>query len=274
MTEQRLQNAFTDVDKSNMPQRRVQYLDFQRTIAFTQMYKQRARTLLDVQPGHLVLDAGCGTGQDACETARLVGSSGHVIGFDFSQVMLDTARQRAQDTVLPISFQQGDIHHLPFAAGYFDRCYADKTFQHVADPGQALSELVRVLKPGGRLVSVDPDHDTMVLASPYPELTHRFLRFSRSGMRQPDIAHQAYAFFKDAGFIDVTVEPLTWIQTDYEAIREFVPYAENMRFAQKQGAFTGAEADQWIAAFEESVRTGRFLRAVTYFITVGNKPAS
>lgn len=57
MSEQRLTSGFTDVDKTAMPEEYIQLLDAQQSMAFVQLYKQRARTLLDLQPGQQVLDS-------------------------------------------------------------------------------------------------------------------------------------------------------------------------------------------------------------------------
>ena len=236
MSTQRPRSEFTAVDQAGMPHAYVDCMDFQHHAAFVQQYKTRARDLLDLQPGQHVLDAGAGTGEDARALATYVGSTGQVVGLDLSQTMLEVAKQRSQGLDLPLRFCQADLHHLPFADATFDRCYADKTFQHLLHPRQALSELVRVLKPGGRLVVVDPDHETHVLDSPYPEVTRRFFRFRSDGLRQPGIAHQQYALFQEAGLRAVTVEPLTWVTTDYETIRPVSSFVEGMRLAQGPGS--------------------------------------
>lgn len=186
--------------------------------------------------------------------------------------MLTKATSRGLETLLPVSFLQGNLHQLPFADNTFDRCYADKTFQHLPNPKQALAELIRVTKPGGRLVIVDPDHDTHVLDTPYPEVTHRFFRFRSAGIRQPDIAHRQYALFREYGLRDIEVEPLTWVTTDYETIQPVSHFIEGMCLAQQQGVVTTEEATQWIASLEGAIQTGRFFHAVTYFITTGCKP--
>jgi hypothetical protein len=90
-------------------------------------------------------------------------------------------------------------------------------------------------------------------------------------MRQPDIAHRLYALFKDAGLLDVQVEPLVRLITDYEMIRPVAHYIEGMRLAQNCGVVTQEEADQWILYLEEAMRTGRFFHAIMWFITIGRK---
>src|SRR5258708_1002783 len=128
MSDQRPRSEFADVDQANVPESYVQLLDVQRSIPFVQMYKQRARNMLDLQPGQQVLDVGAGTGEDALEMARLVAPTGQVVGMDFSQTMVNVAQQCHEASNLPLRFTQGDAHHLPFANNIFDRCYADKTF--------------------------------------------------------------------------------------------------------------------------------------------------
>ena len=241
-------------------------------MTFVQQYKQRCRRLLDLYPGLQVPDAGAGIGEDAQEMAKLVALNCLVMGLDVSQIMIDEARQRVQDPTLPLRFVQGDLQQLPFADGMFDRCFASRPFQHLQDPKRALSELVRVTKPEGLLVIVDTDHETRVIDTPYPDITRRFLRFRNDGMRQPDIAHRMYALFKDAGLIEVQVEPLTQVTTDYETVRSVAHLMEGMRLAQQYGIVTTEEAERWILYLEEAIRTERFFMSMTSFITRGRKP--
>ncbi len=272
MSNQRPRSEFIDVDHASSPQGYVECMDAQHGMDFIQMYKRRARTLLDLQPGLRVLDVGSGTGEDACEIARLVAPTGGVIGLDYSQTMVDEAQQRCQDLHLPAKFVQGDARRLSFADNTFDRCYASKTFQHLPDPQQALAEMIRVTRPGGLMLIVDPDHGTHLLDTPYPAVTERFFHFRASGIRQPGIAHQMYALCKDQGLIDIQVEPLTWISTDYEQVHPLLRFVEGMRLAQEHGIVTREEAESWIAHVEESASNGRFFHAITYFITLARKP--
>lgn len=272
MSEQRPQSEFTDVDHAQKPADYVQMLDAQRSMPFMQQYKQRVRALLDLRPGLQVLEAGTGTGEDAQEAAKLVAPDGQVVGLDMSRVMIDEAKRRVQDTNLPVRFVQGDIQHLPFEDASFDRCYADRIFIHLPDPQLALAELVRVTKPGGKILIVEGDHETQVLDTPYPELTRRFFRFRNDGMRQPGIAHQLYALFKEAGLLDVQVEPLARLTTDYETIRPVAHYIEGMKSARDYSVVTAEEAEQWIQYLEEAMQTGRFFHAIMWFITSGRKP--
>jgi ubiquinone/menaquinone biosynthesis C-methylase UbiE len=272
MNDQRPKSEFTDVDHASCPENYVELLDVQQSMAFNQRYKQYARTLLDLHQGLQILDAGTGIGEDAREMAAEVTLSGFVVGLDLSRVMINIAHQRNQDKNVPVTFVQGDIHHLSFADNSFDRCYADRTFQHLNHPEMALSELIRVTKHDGLLVIVDPDHETQVLDSPFIDVTRRFFQFRNEGIRQPDIAHRLYALFKEAGLVDIQVFPLTRITTNYDTIRPVARFIEGMEDAYANEVVTKEETEQWIAAFEKAITTGRFFHAITSFITRGRKP--
>ena len=97
-----------------------------------------------VQPGAVVLDACCGTGDLAIAAER---EGGIVTGLDFSGGMLVRARAKS-DT---IEWVQGDLLALPFPAGAFDAATVGFGVRNVAELAAALGELRRVLRPGGRL---------------------------------------------------------------------------------------------------------------------------
>ena len=97
-----------------------------------------------VAPGDRVLDACCGTG-DLARAARTEG--GRVTGLDFSERMLEHARRKSDE----IEWAQGDLLELPFEDASFDACTVGFGLRNVDDLDRALSELRRVLRPGGRL---------------------------------------------------------------------------------------------------------------------------
>ncbi|MEM1187892.1 MAG: methyltransferase domain-containing protein [Pseudomonadota bacterium] len=101
-----------------------------------------------VTTGDDVLDVGCGTGVLTRELTQHIGHDGSATGFDLSESMLGVARKRCPDA----AFKQGNVIDLPFDDQSFDVVISSFMLMFVPDPEKALSEMRRVLRPGGRLV--------------------------------------------------------------------------------------------------------------------------
>lgn len=104
-------------------------------------------------PVDTVLDVGCGPGLLACAFAREVR---HVTGIDLTPAMLEQARKTAQEQQLTnVSWQQGDVMQLPYPSAHFSIVSSRFVFHHLEQPLIVLKEMVRVCKPGGRIVVAD-----------------------------------------------------------------------------------------------------------------------
>jgi ubiquinone/menaquinone biosynthesis C-methylase UbiE len=160
--------------------------------------RQRTVTLAHVQLGEAVLDVGCGTGTLALEVARRVGRAGRVVGIDPGAAQLARARAKAARRHTPIEFQSGVIEQLPFPDHTFDVVFSTLMIHHLPVPRkrQGLSEIARVLKPGGRLVLADFTHRA--------DRSGKAARFRAGGSRLPDLA----ALVKAVGFEQVETEEM------------------------------------------------------------------
>lgn len=119
-------------------------------------WRRLAVRLSGVQPGQSVLDCASGTGAQAIDFARRVGPAGCVVALDFSSAMLAQLPERASRAgVGRIETLQADMQALPFAAASFDCASCTFGIRNVDDPVRALSEMRRVLRPGGSLVIVE-----------------------------------------------------------------------------------------------------------------------
>lgn len=98
----------------------------------------------EVEIGQKVLDVACGTGILSREARKLVGVSGAVVGVDINEGMLAVARRRSPD----IEWRQGQAESLPFEEGVFDHVVSQFGLMFFQDRSEAISEMLRVLKPG------------------------------------------------------------------------------------------------------------------------------
>ena len=106
----------------------------------------------DLEPGETVVDIGCGAGMDLLLAALAVGPEGVAIGVDMTEAMRDRARSAAAELGLEnVSVRAGDALHLPVDDESVDVVISNGVLNLVPDKAQAFSEIVRVLKPGGRL---------------------------------------------------------------------------------------------------------------------------
>jgi demethylmenaquinone methyltransferase / 2-methoxy-6-polyprenyl-1,4-benzoquinol methylase len=118
------------------------------------LWKNKACDLLQLQPGHQVLDVCTGTGDLLPRLAQRVANQGQVIGLDFSEEMLEVGRKRFTD-LSNIQWQQGDAMALPFEDNTFDGAIVSFGLRNVSDIQKTVNEMARVVKPGGWVVNLD-----------------------------------------------------------------------------------------------------------------------
>jgi demethylmenaquinone methyltransferase / 2-methoxy-6-polyprenyl-1,4-benzoquinol methylase len=119
-------------------------------------WRERAVDRAEVDVGDSALDVCCGTGDLTLALARRVGAEGSVTGCDFSRPMLASARRKAVARDVPgVRFEWADALDLPYGTAAFDAVTVGFGVRNLADLERGLVELVRVLRPGGRLVILE-----------------------------------------------------------------------------------------------------------------------
>lgn len=138
-------------------------------------WRRVAVRLSGAQPGDAVLDCATGTGDLALAFARAVVPGGRVLGTDFCAEMMTPAPQKAAAAGLPVTFEVADAMHLPYADNTFDVASISFGIRNVDDPVQALRDMARVVRPGGRVVVVEFGQPSGIFGAAYRLYSQRIM---------------------------------------------------------------------------------------------------
>jgi demethylmenaquinone methyltransferase/2-methoxy-6-polyprenyl-1,4-benzoquinol methylase len=171
------------------------------TAGLHHQWRRRAADLAALRPGDRALDVATGTGDLALELAGRVAPGGEVVGSDFSERMLELARAKAgarapllvtapgPRAAVPIRFESGNALSLPYAADEFAAATVGFGARNFADLERGVREMVRVVRPGGRVVILE------ITAPRHPPLSTFFrLWFDRIVPALGRIAGDAQAY--------------------------------------------------------------------------------
>ena len=128
-------------------------------LGFPKAYETLLRRVLDEEAQEAfavrprVLDCGVGTGALSSALARVLPTRFKLDAIDISRGMLEQARQSFRSTGLEVTLRHGDVRALPYGSGVFDLVMTSHVLEHLGEPATALNEMVRVLKPGGLLIT-------------------------------------------------------------------------------------------------------------------------
>jgi SAM-dependent methyltransferase len=171
---------------------------------------------LSLRGGESIVDVGCGLAQFTRAMARAAGSGARVLGIERDRAQLDEARRLAElerEKAL-IELRQGDALALPLCDhewGTFDIVHARFLLEHVSDPLAVVRQMVRTVRPGGRIVLADDDHDVLRLWPEPPGLMalwHAYMRsYDRLG-NDPYVGRRLVSLLHAAGALPVRN---TWI---------------------------------------------------------------
>lgn len=160
--------------------------------------------------GSTVLEAGCGVGSQTIPLLRR-SPEARLTCVDISERSLAEAQARILAAGLPLpTFQQADLHALPFADGAFDHAFVCFVLEHLADPETVLTELRRVVRPGGSLTVIEGDHGSTLF---HPDdaaaraVVACQVALQRAAGGDADIGRRLYPLLNGAGLRDVRITP-------------------------------------------------------------------
>ncbi len=234
---------------------------------------QRAATLqaLALRAGECVVDVGSGPGLLTAEMADLVGPTGCVVGLDLSDSMLALSGRRRHGRAV-MSFLKADAVRLPFADSTFDAGVSIQVYEYVADVVIALAELHRVLRPGGRVLILDTDWDSIVWTAGDPTRMQRLLEAWIDRFADPHLPRSLSHRLVQAGFQISRREVLVLFNPEYDPDTYSVANGQIMAdFAVAQGRMTPAEAGAWMQDLERLGQTGQYFFSLNRYLFLATK---
>jgi SAM-dependent methyltransferase len=250
-------HSFSDVDASSDVAALAEYLV---SIADV-MAPSRAAGLarLGLRPGMRLLDAGCGVGDVAISAARLVAPNGAAVGIDLSVELVGRARRAAEGTGLDVTFEVGDVARLPFPDDTFDAARCERVFQHLSEETAlaATSELIRVVRPGGRIQLVDPVHSQHVLDCADADLFAMLRDRVCATSHDPNSGIRLAGRLSAAGSKDVSIDvDLIWWRR-LDPIRRAMGFDENLRALVDAGVIDAERAGSFLVDLASRETVGR-----------------
>ncbi len=179
--------------------------------------RQRGLTLdsLAVKPEEKILDIGVGPGLLLRDIARLVGPLGRACGIDVSAAMVTMSQTRVAD-LTQAECKMGDATALPYSDGYFDAVVSTQVLEYVDDIDLALSEIHRVLRPGGRCVIVDTDWNSVVMNTARPERLEMMMRVWDRHLVHPFLPSRLPQYLRRAKFDLMAAQIIPMLQIGWQ----------------------------------------------------------
>jgi len=266
------------------------------------------RKHIGVEPGIIAVDVGCGSGFFTRLIAKGLQGQGRVIGVDIDEKLLRSARELTKSEGLHslIEFRKASAYSLPFPDNFADVVACHTLLYILEKPLKALREMVRIAKPHGRVVAVEPDYRGCVIYNPfdekYDELAYRFnsavIRIFKKiygadlciGSKLPSIFMKARLTQIQTYAYLLPTSPPTW--EDEYSIEELVEYyrkslpgltswSEEEKKAMRECGVSKEEFEEYlqetvkriknIIKNPQKMRTQAFISMRSFFVVVGKK---
>jgi arsenite methyltransferase len=228
---------------------------------------------VDPTSGECVFEAGCGSGLLCRQIVPALVPGGRVIALDISHKMTSIAQNIAAREGLAnrIEWCAGIAETVPFPDGCFDKILAARLLLHVSDPAAILKEMRRVLRPGGKLVTMDWDFETVVVDQSNRELTRRLLQWRCDHYGGNNWSgRQLWRRLADAGFTGLKMVPVVSIATR-EQDSLTLSLFRAAQVARNGGGITSEEHDAWVAELKSALADGSYFASIVYFIVSGQR---
>ncbi|GAA5045376.1 methyltransferase domain-containing protein [Nocardia callitridis] len=229
-----------------------------------------AHEVLAPRPGESVMDIGSGTAAEAISFATAVGPSGSAFGVEPDPQLLAAAQRRAAQAGSAAEFHSGDAYGLPFGAERFDAVLSERVFQHLTAPARAANEIIRVLRPGGRVVVMDTDWGTTIVHPGEHRVVAHVVDTLISATTNPFAGRGLAGWLTKAGLVVDDIGSHALVQDRSVGAGSLVTRISGMAVA--RGVITEAQREKLLADLAVGADRGDVHLSVTMFAVLAHKP--
>ncbi len=228
--------------------------------------------LFSLSGGEYVLDVGCGTGANAMALVEHLQGNCTVVGVDTSQPMLQIGELNLPSFSYAdcIRFQAAEAHQLPFADADFDAAMIIQVLEYSKEPIRMLQETKRVLKPGGKVLVVDTDWDTIVWNSSLKERTRQIVLGWSDHEADGWQGRKILEYMVQSGFQNVQGRTIAISESSFA--EESYSYlltrliADYMIRSEKMPA---VQVEEWVRDLKAKAEAGHFYFSLNRYVFVG-----
>lgn len=271
MVKDSVSSGFQNVDNSGEADFFIEYLKFVDSVPEFRAIKERSYNAIGLKEGDNVLDAGCGLGLDTYRMGIRVGETGSVIGVDSSESMITVAQKNKPYHLKNVRFSIGDMRNPNFPDNFFDAIHVERLLQILPSPTLIIEQLVRILKPGGTILIIDPDWGTMALDPGNREVIRSLVSYCADSFADGWTGRKLFRYCKEFG-LDVRVEAEPVIIHDFSIINRAMNFDHFISGAIETGTISQKEADELIEGFKIAGEKGLFFFSYMIYRVLGKKP--
>lgn len=228
-------HSFDDIDSGDVAAI-LGYLELAARQPDVERIKARSLELLGLQPSERVVEVGCGVGHEVRRMGEQVGPAGVALGVDRSHAMIQEARRR-HGAVPACRFLQGSAPELELPAGGFDAARIERVLHFLPRPRELLAWTAKALRPGGRLVVVEPDWQSLILGGLEPSLTAALLASIKARLSFECQGSHVPSLLREVGFVEVQVEVVAGCMRGAGLVRGLIGLDTALERALQEGFF-------------------------------------